>query len=130
MLSINFLRTSKSIGKRSANINKKASNIESLMRFSFFIVIFVVTTHQLSAVSASESLGNPYKILGVHKRATLQEIRKAYKNLVKEWYILNSLLYIIVVLHRLTLTFISLYFRNRFSILKLHAINKNKLFYI
>lgn len=86
MLSINFLRTSESIGKRSTNINRKASNIESLMRFSFFIVIFVVTTHQLSAVSASQSLGNPYKILGVHKRATLQEIRKAYKNLAKEWH--------------------------------------------
>ncbi|XP_076663980.1 dnaJ homolog subfamily C member 16 l(3)80Fg isoform X2 [Andrena cerasifolii] len=56
------------------------------MRFSFFIVIFIVTTHLLSSVSGIESLGNPYKILGVHKRATLQEIRKAYKNLVKEWH--------------------------------------------
>ncbi|XP_071876722.1 dnaJ homolog subfamily C member 16 l(3)80Fg [Bombus fervidus] len=86
MLSINFLRTSESVAKRSNNSNRKAINIELLMRFSFFIVIFIVTTHLLSTVSASESLGNPYKILGVHKRATLQEIRKAYKNLVKEWH--------------------------------------------
>lgn len=84
MLSINFL-TSESINKRLNNINRKASYIELLMKFSFFIVIFIVTTYLLSSVSGSESLGNPYKILGVHKRATLQEIRKAYKNLVKEW---------------------------------------------
>ncbi|KAG5889837.1 hypothetical protein JTB14_023162 [Gonioctena quinquepunctata] len=31
-------------------------------------------------------LGNPYKILGVHKRASQQEIRRAYKQLVKEWH--------------------------------------------
>ncbi|XP_043787548.1 dnaJ homolog subfamily C member 16 [Apis laboriosa] len=85
MLSINFL-TSESINKRLNNINRKASYIELLMKFSFFIVIFIVTTYLLSSVSGSESLGNPYKILGVHKRATLQEIRKAYKNLVKEWH--------------------------------------------
>lgn len=84
MLSINFL-TFESINKRLNNINRKASYTELLMKFSFFIVIFIVTTYLLSSVSGSESLGNPYKILGVHKRATLQEIRKAYKNLVKEW---------------------------------------------
>lgn len=32
-------------------------------------------------------LGNPYKILGVNRKATLQEIRKAYKQLAKEWYV-------------------------------------------
>ncbi|CAH0554830.1 unnamed protein product [Brassicogethes aeneus] len=31
-------------------------------------------------------LGNPYQILGVHRRATSQEIRKAYKQLAKEWH--------------------------------------------
>lgn len=85
MLSINFLRTSKSVSKRSNNINRKVVNIELLMRFSFFIVIFIIITNLLSSAGGIESLGNPYKILGVHKRATLQEIRKAYKNLVKEW---------------------------------------------
>ncbi|XP_031828504.1 dnaJ homolog subfamily C member 16 l(3)80Fg isoform X1 [Nomia melanderi] len=86
MLSINFLRTSKSVSKRSNNINRKVVNIELLMRFSFFIVIFIIITNLLSSAGGIESLGNPYKILGVHKRATLQEIRKAYKNLVKEWH--------------------------------------------
>ena len=28
----------------------------------------------------------PYQILGVHRRATNQEIRKAYKSKVKEWH--------------------------------------------
>ncbi|XP_076277209.1 dnaJ homolog subfamily C member 16 l(3)80Fg [Lasioglossum baleicum] len=86
MLSINFLRTSESVSKRSNNINRRVVNIELLMRFSFFIVIFIITTNLLSSAGGIESLGNPYKILGVHKRATLQEIRKAYKNLVKEWH--------------------------------------------
>ncbi|XP_023017800.2 dnaJ homolog subfamily C member 16 l(3)80Fg [Leptinotarsa decemlineata] len=31
-------------------------------------------------------LGNPYQILGVHRRASQKEIRKAYKQLVKEWH--------------------------------------------
>lgn len=31
-------------------------------------------------------LGNPYKILGVHRRATPQEIRQVYKQLAKEWH--------------------------------------------
>ncbi|XP_060523607.1 dnaJ homolog subfamily C member 16 [Cylas formicarius] len=31
-------------------------------------------------------LGNPYQILGVHRKASQQEIRQAYKQLVKEWH--------------------------------------------
>lgn len=30
-------------------------------------------------------LGDPYQILGVRKTASVQEIRKAYKQLAKEW---------------------------------------------
>ncbi|KOC69315.1 DnaJ like protein subfamily C member 16 [Habropoda laboriosa] len=54
MLSINFLRTSESISKRSNNINKKADNIELLMRFSFFIVVFIITTHLLPSLTDPE----------------------------------------------------------------------------
>ncbi|CAL7950285.1 unnamed protein product [Xylocopa violacea] len=86
MFPINFLKVFGLISKQSNNINRKTDNIRLLMRFSFFIVIFIVTTYLLTSASGSETLGNPYKILGVHKRATLQEIRKAYKNLVKEWH--------------------------------------------
>ncbi|KAJ8910877.1 hypothetical protein NQ315_000508 [Exocentrus adspersus] len=31
-------------------------------------------------------IGDPYKILGVHRKASQQEIRKAYKQLAKEWH--------------------------------------------
>lgn len=31
-------------------------------------------------------LDNPYKILGVDKKASLQDIKKSYKQLAKEWY--------------------------------------------
>lgn len=34
----------------------------------------------------TQGLGDPYKILGIQKSATLQEIRKAYKQLAKEWH--------------------------------------------
>lgn len=30
-------------------------------------------------------LGNPYSILGVEKKATITDIKKAYKQLAKEW---------------------------------------------
>lgn len=39
----------------------------------------------LAEVNSSEKLGDPYKILGVDRRATTQEIRRAYKQLAKEW---------------------------------------------
>ncbi|XP_063228337.1 dnaJ homolog subfamily C member 16 isoform X2 [Bacillus rossius redtenbacheri] len=42
----------------------------------FFIVIIL----------GVQGLGDPYKILGVRKSATVQEIRKAYKQLAKEWH--------------------------------------------
>ncbi|KAF7276522.1 hypothetical protein GWI33_010163 [Rhynchophorus ferrugineus] len=31
-------------------------------------------------------LGNPYEILGVHRTASSQEIKQAYRQLVKEWH--------------------------------------------
>lgn len=36
---------------------------------------------------AVKPLGNPYAILGIGRLANVQEIRKAYKQLVKEWYV-------------------------------------------
>ncbi|KAM3961733.1 dnaJ homolog subfamily C member 16 l(3)80Fg [Aphomia sociella] len=34
----------------------------------------------------AQKIGDPYKILGIHRRASLSEIRKAYKQLAKEWH--------------------------------------------
>ncbi|RVE54952.1 hypothetical protein evm_000319 [Chilo suppressalis] len=34
----------------------------------------------------AQKIGDPYKILGIHRRATLPEIRKAYRQLAKEWH--------------------------------------------
>ncbi|CAG4906839.1 unnamed protein product [Colias eurytheme] len=34
----------------------------------------------------AQKIGDPYKILGIHRRATFSEIRKAYRQLAKEWH--------------------------------------------
>lgn len=31
------------------------------------------------------ALDDPYKVLGIHKSATVPEIKRAYKQLAKEW---------------------------------------------
>lgn len=47
----------------------------------FYITLanIIIITHAL------KPLDDPYKILGVKKSATVQELRKAYKMLAKEW---------------------------------------------
>jgi DnaJ family protein C protein 16 len=53
---------------------------------TFIILTSLIFIVQLvSLTNASEPLGNPYHILGLSRHATLKEIRKAYKQLVKEW---------------------------------------------
>lgn len=39
----------------------------------------------LALLTLCNCLGDPYKILGIHRSATVTEIRKAYKQLAKEW---------------------------------------------
>lgn len=52
----------------------------------FLILVSLVFVVQLMPLAgASEPLGNPYHILGVPRHATLKQIRKSYKQLVKEW---------------------------------------------
>jgi DnaJ-class molecular chaperone len=38
-----------------------------------------------AVISGYLCLDNPYKILGVDKKSALPEIKKAYKQLAKEW---------------------------------------------
>lgn len=60
--------------------------VSSTLRLTCILVtLLVVVFIYLPIAEASEPLGNPYKILGVNRHATLPDIRKAYKNLVKEW---------------------------------------------
>ena len=49
-----------------------------------WILALVVTTVLFTLVTA-QKIGDPYKILGVDRKATLPEIRKAYRQLAKEW---------------------------------------------
>ncbi|EFN79950.1 dnaJ homolog subfamily C member 16 [Harpegnathos saltator] len=85
MLLIDFLMTHASTSTRSGDVTK--SNIAPLMRYAFLLLLCLLLISQLTpSVVAVDSLGNPYKILGVSRHATLQDIRKAYKHLVKEWH--------------------------------------------
>ena len=51
-----------------------------------FLTVVLIIIQSLPMVEASEPLRNPYHILGVTRHATMLDIRKAYKNLVKEWH--------------------------------------------
>ncbi|CAG9783439.1 unnamed protein product [Diatraea saccharalis] len=48
--------------------------------------IFVLWVIFLVPLIVAQKIGDPYKILGIHRRATLPEIRKAYRQLAKEWH--------------------------------------------
>lgn len=56
------------------------------MSLFLLFAILLSVAHLPTLVLASKPLGNPYNILGVSKHASLQEIRRAYKNLAKEWH--------------------------------------------
>lgn len=47
--------------------------------------IFLVFVFLLTFLNGIVLALNPYEILGVNRYASIQEIRKAYKQLAKEW---------------------------------------------
>ncbi|XP_015511328.2 dnaJ homolog subfamily C member 16 [Neodiprion lecontei] len=61
-------------------------NIVSLARLSLVLATLSIVIQLLPLTEAAEPLGNPYEILGVSRHSTIQDIRKAYKHLVKEWH--------------------------------------------
>ncbi|KAL2744675.1 dnaJ subfamily C member 16 isoform X2 [Vespula maculifrons] len=86
MLLIDILMTFVSINKRPNYAVKGVGGILPLMKFSFVLVTLFAVCELLPFTVGAEHLGNPYEILGIPRHATLRDIRKAYKNLVKEWH--------------------------------------------
>lgn len=54
------------------------------MKSNVVLVKFLI----ILALAYSEDDQDLYKILGINKRATQKEIKQAYKNLAKEWYVI------------------------------------------
>ncbi|XP_047021945.1 dnaJ homolog subfamily C member 16 [Helicoverpa zea] len=48
--------------------------------------LWVVLMLMLCPLLIAQKIGDPYKILGINPKATLPEIRKAYRQLAKEWH--------------------------------------------
>lgn len=63
----------------------RVAGVSRLVRHTFLLLSIFAVLQLTPLALAGDTLGDPYKILGVSKRATVQDIRKAYKHLVKEW---------------------------------------------
>ncbi|XP_026329593.1 dnaJ homolog subfamily C member 16 [Hyposmocoma kahamanoa] len=48
--------------------------------------LLLVVVVALAPLVLAQNIGDPYKILGIHRKASLPEIRKAYRQLAKEWH--------------------------------------------
>ncbi|XP_011637350.1 dnaJ homolog subfamily C member 16 [Pogonomyrmex barbatus] len=64
----------------------RITGVVLLMRHVLLLLSLLTILQLMPSAIAGESLGDPYKILGVSRHATMQDIRKAYKHLVKEWH--------------------------------------------
>lgn len=51
------------------------------------ILLWIYSACYTNGITAESQLGDPYSILGVERKASAQEIRQAYKKLVKKWYV-------------------------------------------
>ncbi|XP_055385041.1 dnaJ homolog subfamily C member 16 isoform X2 [Condylostylus longicornis] len=56
---------------------------DSFPRINVQVLIILIS---LCTTQILADIGDPYKILGVSRQATTQEIRRAYKQLAKEWH--------------------------------------------
>ena len=61
----------------------KMKDSRTITQLALIILTFVVLENVHQAYGA---YFEPYKVLDVHRRASLAEIKKAYKRLVKEWH--------------------------------------------
>lgn len=60
-------------------------NYENFVK-QILLVLWCCSVYRDNVAFADIQLDNPYRILGVDQKAELQDIRRAYKKLVKEWY--------------------------------------------
>lgn len=49
------------------------------------LAVYFIFILCLSSLVALQNIDDPYQVLGINRRASLQDIRKAYKQLAKEW---------------------------------------------
>lgn len=49
------------------------------------LVLLLIYSTCYNEIFAEVQLGDPYRILGVERKASPQEIRQAYKKLAKKW---------------------------------------------
>ncbi|XP_014209177.1 dnaJ homolog subfamily C member 16 [Copidosoma floridanum] len=75
-----------SSGRKQSRVHLNTMCPSFSVRVFVVLVCLVLILQSLPSADASEPLGNPYKILGVSRHATQKDIRKSYKNLVKEWH--------------------------------------------
>lgn len=57
------------------------------------LVLLLIYSTCNDGICAEGQLGDPYRILGVERKSSPQDIRQAYKKLAKKWYVylkLNS----------------------------------------
>lgn len=66
-----------------ANFGSKC-HLAGLLLGLLLLVLVALAASPVEGATAANT--DPYKILGVQKHATLQDIRKAYKQLAKEWH--------------------------------------------
>lgn len=60
-------------------------HFENVLR-KILILLWIYSVCE-NEVFAEPQLGDPYRILGVPRKASLQEIRQAYIKLVKKWFV-------------------------------------------
>lgn len=61
-------------------------HLPGLLLLLLGLVAIAINVGQVTAAGPTSNTNDPYKILGVQKHADLQQIRKAYKQLAKEWH--------------------------------------------
>ncbi|XP_058820805.1 dnaJ homolog subfamily C member 16 isoform X2 [Topomyia yanbarensis] len=80
-LVLKFCPERKEFVKRSKNTNSGNLRWCHLLVGGVFVLLLLAIVAQ-----AASGAADPYKILGLQRHATLQDIRRAYKQLAKEWH--------------------------------------------